>query len=98
MKTAAFVILFLVGAIQVAFGVIIGRLRIYAIEAPFWHDLGLSEQHSKAFSHYIDVLQDQWNVVTWLGVITILAAGLLLWSLRKPLGSRLENQEVLPKN
>jgi hypothetical protein len=83
MRTTAFVILFLVGSIQVAFGVILGRLRIYAIEAPFWHDLGLSEQHSKALSHYIGLLKDQWYVVTWLGIITILATGFLLWSLRR---------------
>jgi len=83
MKTTAFVILFLVGAIQIAFGIIIGRLRIYAIEAPFWHELGLSEQDSKVFSHYIGLFKDQWHVVTWLGIITVLATGFLLWSLKR---------------
>ena len=83
MKTAAFVILFLIGAIQIAFGVILGRLRVYAIEAPFWRDLALSEQRSKCFSYYIDILKDQWSVVAWLGVITIVATGFLLWSIKR---------------
>ena len=83
MKTAAFVILFLIGAIQIAFGVILGRLRIYAIEAPFWRDLALSEQHGKFFSYYIDILKNQWSVVTWLGIITVVATGFLGWSLKR---------------
>jgi hypothetical protein len=80
MKKTAFIILFLLGITQIAFGLIFGRLRIYAIESPFWHALGLSAEHSEAFSHYIGLIKDQWHVVAWFGLIIILATSFLLWS------------------
>lgn len=83
MKNLAFILLFAVGVIQIVFGIILGRLRIYAIEAPFWHELGLTEQHSKAFCRYIGLIKDQWHIVAWLGVITIFSTSLLLWSLKR---------------
>ena len=83
MKTIAFIVLFLVGVIEVTFGVILGQERMRGIETQFWIDLELSLKHSKAFSHYFNLLEDQWQVVAWLGLITILATGVLLWSLKR---------------
>lgn len=85
MKTIAFLSLFLIGLAQICFGLVIGPLRIHSIEAQFWHELGLSEQHSKVFSHYVGLLKGQWHIVSAMGVIVLAATALLLWSLERKL-------------
>ena len=71
MTKLPFILLFLMGLVEIVFGVLIGRLRIYAYVLPFFKDLGLSTQQAKAFNHYIGIYQDQWHIVAWFGVITI---------------------------
>lgn len=82
MKVIAAVVLYLCGAIQLGLGLVAGRLRIYAIEAPFWHDLGLTEEHSRVFQKYVGMLKDQWSVLTWVGLSTLLATTILLITTR----------------
>ncbi len=42
MRTVALIVLYLCGAVQMALGMFAGRLRVYSIEADFWHELGLA--------------------------------------------------------
>ena len=82
-----FSLLCLVGAAEVFVGVLWGRLRIYAHEAPFAHAINLSlssPEQTRAFNHYIDVFKDQWSIVTWFGVATFVLAVLLFRSPRLP--------------
>lgn len=82
MRTAAIIALYLCGAAQMALGLIGGRLRIYAIEADFWHELGLAESNSPVFMKYIGIIKDQWGVLTWIGLLSILATTILLIATR----------------
>ena len=85
-RTIVFSLLCLVGVAEVFVGVLWGRLRIYAHEAPFAHALGypsLSPEQTQAFNHYIDVFKDQWSIVTWFGIATLLLAVLLFRSPRQ---------------
>lgn len=93
----AYSMLFLIGILQILFGMVIGRMRIKALESPFWNELGLSGEHSKAFSKYMGMFQDQWNIMTWLGVGTILAAVLLMKSYRNH-GRHVESQDHPTRN
>jgi len=86
MRTFSFIILFLVGITEIVFGVLLGGLRIYAIEAPFSHELGINEQQNRIFLHYLNILKDQWHVVSLFGVITLLATGFLFWSFKRSMG------------
>jgi hypothetical protein len=79
------IILFLLGAIEIFYGILFGRLRIYAHEAAFAQALrlqDLSSEQQRAYNHYIDLFQDQWRVVAVFGVITVVAA-VVLWFLEK---------------
>ena len=83
MKTFAFIILFSVSVAQILLGLLVGRLRIYALVSPFWGALQLEGKHSKAFSHYISMFQDQWSIVAWTGVCTLMATAVLIFLHRK---------------
>ena len=73
------------GIAQVLLGVLVGHLRIYACEALMAQDLGIRTEegfakYGSAFNHYIRLLKDQWDVVTWTGLLTLFGTGLLLWA------------------
>ena len=58
-----------------------GRMRIYTHEAPFARALQLLElspAQGQAYNHYIDLFQQQWYIVAVFGVLTLIAALLLL--------------------
>jgi uncharacterized membrane protein HdeD (DUF308 family) len=78
LKKSIAIVLLLLGAVEVFYGVIFGRGRIYAYEASFSQDMGFSPEKSRTFLHYIDAFKDQWHIVAWFGVLTIAAAVLLL--------------------
>ena len=82
MKTLAFIILFLVGLAEIAIGLLVGRVRIYGCEASFYKDLGLTGEQAQTFRHYILIYKDQWHIVAWLGVITIVTSSILMLSLK----------------
>jgi len=65
-----------------ALGLIVGRLRVYSIEADFWHELGLTETHSRVFLKYIDIVKGQWEILTWTGSVCIFATTVLLITIR----------------
>jgi hypothetical protein len=80
--------LFLLGALEIFYGILWGRLRIYSHEASFAGALRLGElgpDQNRAFQHYIDLFQDQWHVVTLFGVLTIAFAiiSAFLWGADK---------------
>lgn len=80
-------ILWTVGIAQVLLGVLVGHLRIYAMEALMAQDLGIRTEegfakYGSAFNHYIRLLKDQWDVVTWTGVLTLIGTVMLAWSSR----------------
>ncbi len=76
-RKIAYLMLFLIGGVQILLGLVVGRLGIKRHESPFWHELGLSGEHSRVFTKYMGMFQDQWSILTWLGVGTILAMVLL---------------------
>ena len=83
MKKLLAILLFLLGAIEIFYGVVWGRMRIYAHELPFGRALRLQElsfEQQRAYNHYIDLFQDQWHVVALFGVLTVAAAA-TLWIL-----------------
>jgi len=87
-KIAVFV-LCAAGIAQVLLGVLVGRLRIYACEALMARDLGLRTEegfakYGSAFNDYMRLLKDQWYVVAWTGVLTLVGTAILLWSFRAP--------------
>lgn len=77
MKKAAIIGLYLLGLVQIAYGVLLGRLQIYACEAPFGHAIGVNLDNARAFMHYIDTFKHQWGILTWFGVLTLLLAAVL---------------------
>ena len=82
----AFAFLYLIGLVLILVGSFLGRLRIYAIEAPFWLELqasGGSLEMRTTYMNYIDILKDQWQVVTLIGIIHIIAVTFLLSIFRK---------------
>ena len=82
MRTVALIVLYLCGAVQMALGMFAGRLRVYAIEADFWHELGLAESHGPVFLKYIGTIKDQWSILTWTGLLSLLATTALLIATR----------------
>ena len=94
MKTLAFCILYLLGISEIVIGMLIGRIKIYAYEAPFYKELGLTSEKSLIFNHYIGIYKDQWHLVVALGVITIIATSMLLGSYLKD--SRLRSTPINP--
>jgi len=78
MKIFALITLILTGIIEITVGMLIGRVRIYGYELSFFRDLGLSPEHAGVFNHYIGIFKDQWQLVAWLGLITLVAT-VLLW-------------------
>ncbi len=77
MKKAAIILLYLLGLVQLAYGVLLGRLQIYAFEAPFGHAIGVKLDNARAFMHYIDIFKHQWDILTWFGALTLLIAAIL---------------------
>jgi hypothetical protein len=78
MKNLALTLLFLLGFAEIVVGTFIGRMMIYAHEAPFGQAIELPPERSQAFLRYIRLFQDQWSIVTWFGFLTILFAALLI--------------------
>lgn len=79
------IFLFLLGAVEIFYGFLWGRMRIYAHEAPLGQALRLQElspEQQQAYNHYIDLFQDQWHVVALFGVLTIAIAA-TLWFMEK---------------
>ena len=86
MMKIAFAFLYLIGLVLILVGSLIGRLRIYAIEAPFWLDLqsnGGSLEMRTTYMKYINILKDQWQVMTVMGIIQIIVVTCLLSIFRK---------------
>ena len=99
MRTIVLILLFLVGAAEVFVGMLWGRLRIYAHEAPFAQAIGLSSsspEQTREFGHYITVFKDQWSIVSWFGVATISLAVLLFRTARQPIGRLASPSDAKP--
>jgi ABC-type sugar transport system permease subunit len=79
MKRLAIILLFLVGLVEVVVGLLVARLRISLYALPFFTDLSVPKERAVTFNHYISLFQDQWHLVSWFGIITILSTGLLVW-------------------
>jgi hypothetical protein len=78
--------LFILGGVEIFYGVLFGRLRIYAQELPFFQSLRLGElspEQRRAYADYITLFKDQWHIVAWFGALTLAAAVILLLSERK---------------
>jgi hypothetical protein len=76
-RKISLIVLFALGAFQLALGLLIGRVRIKTIEGVFWNDLGLVADQSRVFTIYMSKLQSHWDVLTWLGILTIIATSAL---------------------
>ena len=101
MRTIAFSLLCLVGAAEVFVGVLWGRLMIYAQETPFLYALGypaFSPEQTQAFNHFIRVFKDQWSIVTWFGVATIVLAVLLFRFPRQSITPPIQPADAQPTN
>jgi len=61
-----FSILFVLGLIEVFYGLLWGRLQIYKFELPMSRALGLSIDQHAQFGYYITAFKDQWRVVAGL--------------------------------
>lgn len=72
MRAIAFSSLYLLGIAQIVLGIFVGRFRIEAVGSLFWSELGRINDQSKVFSKYIGIFQDQWNILTWMGILTII--------------------------
>ena len=80
MRNTTFTLLCLLGIAEIAVGTVFGRLMIYANEIPFGRAIGLTPDRYQPFNQYIRILQDQWSVVAWFGVLTIILALMFLYS------------------
>ena len=76
-KKFAVFLLFVVGFFQLMLGLFVGRVRVGFLVGKFWTALGLVGAQSKAFTHYIDLIQDQWSILIWSGLLTIAATFVL---------------------
>lgn len=70
-KKCALFLLFSIGLFQLMLGLFVGRLRVELLVGKFWTALGLVSAQSKVFTHYIDLIQDQWNILIWSGLLTM---------------------------
>ncbi len=81
-RSIALLGLLILGVTELFYGFIWGRLRIKAFENPMYVDLGLREvtdqRIGRAFNKYIRIFKDQWEIVFWFGVLTLLFVGLLM--------------------
>ena len=78
-----FVLLLVMGFVEVVYGMFMGPLLIYAQEAPFAIAMKRNqwdEQQFKAYGSYIANFKHQWHVVVWFGLITI-ALTLVCWKI-----------------
>ena len=75
MRKFLFVTLIGLGAVEIAFGLALGRLRIYWLEGMMYRDLQLGNVNAdRAFLNYISHFKDQWYVVFWFGLLTVILA------------------------
>ena len=77
MKNIGVVILLVLGIVEIAYGMVFGRLRIYAHEVPFAHAIQLDDktpEQRHVFNQYIDLFKDQCGIVALFGWLTIGAA------------------------
>jgi|GEM_PF-2733578 len=99
MTKVALYILILVGILEIYLGMLAGELRIYSMEIPFAHAIGLNsltDEEQKAFWHYIREFKGAWVIVAWMGVITIALAYSVLRSLRGSGHQQRSNQADQP--
>ena len=76
-KRVPFIALVCIGLIEVFYGLLWGRMRIYANEAPFALEMNYTQwtnTQTAAYRKYIDVFKDQWSIVAWFGLLTIAAS------------------------
>ncbi|MDD4870107.1 MAG: hypothetical protein PHR77_06070 [Kiritimatiellae bacterium] len=81
-KQIPFITLVSIGLIEVFYGILWGKMRIYAHEAPFSHEMNYTkwtDSQAVAYRKYIDIFKDQWSIVAWFGLLTIVAA--IIWFL-----------------
>ena len=77
MKKTAFFSLVFLGCIEIFYGMIWGRLLIKAHEGNFSADMRYTEwttEQSHVFYRYIRIFKDQWHVLVWFGLFTIIIA------------------------
>jgi N-glycosylase/DNA lyase len=77
------------GLIEIAYGVLVGRLQIYAFEVPMIRDVRIQPTEYREFGNYITRFKDQWHVVAIFGVTNIVIALFMYARTRKgfkPLG------------
>lgn len=85
-KKFAAIALILLGFVEILYGILWGRLGIYAHEAPFALSLKLSElsdDQVHAFNHYLRLFKEQWYIVAVFGLVTVIIGGALLFADRK---------------
>ena len=80
MRNTAFILLCLLGVAEIAVCTVFGRLMIYAHEIPFGRAIGLAPDRYQPFNQYIRILKDQWSIVAWFGVLTIILALMFRYS------------------
>ena len=76
-KQIPFIALVGLGLIEVFYGILWGKMMIYAHEAPFSHALNgtkWTDSQAVAYRKYIEIFKDQWSIVAWFGLLTIVAA------------------------
>ena len=71
-------ILLILGSSHIVIGAILGRLRIYALIAPLLHELNLTKDQIRIFSRFMDEIVNQWQLVFWSGIVTVLVIFFLL--------------------
>ena len=83
MKRVLAILLLLLGVVEIFWGVLWGRMGIYAHEASLSRDLRVSEfsaEQVRALNKYIDIFQNQWHVVAWFGAGTVVLAIILYYT------------------
>ena len=80
MKRLLITALFLIGVVEIFYGLIGGPLSVYSSEGPFFRDLSsmpLTTEQYQIWRKYINIYKGQWHLVAVFGIATVcLAVGL----------------------
>lgn len=100
-RTILLSFLFLIGAAEILVGAVFGPLGVYSQEPPFARDIGISsDEQARVLGHYLSIFKNQWLIVSWFGVATIVTGLLQLLCFRKHVHTLVSssgvNQTIFP--
>ena len=81
----SYIILLLLGAIEIFYGTIIGRFQVKAVAGGFYNKLQIPVDNKVLFWSSLKSIEGQWDLLTWFGVATIIFSTLVFLCHKKSL-------------